>query len=70
MDDKLFIQCPKLTFNNRKGAKAFLKRHGLNRLQRPYKCPYCKCFHNTSEDSEHRRISREINERIRDDEPL
>jgi transposase-like protein len=68
VDDKLFIQCKKLTFNTCKGAKAFLKRHGLRKKQRAYKCPHCQYFHNTSEDSEHRRISREINERIRDDE--
>jgi hypothetical protein len=70
VDDKLFIQCPKLTFNTRKGAQAFLKRHGLKKKQSSYKCPDCFYFHNTSEDSEHRRISREINKRIRDDEPL
>ena len=68
MDDKLFVQCKKLTFNNRKGARAFLKRHRLTKIQSTYKCPYCLFFHNTSEDSESRRVSREINERIRDDE--
>jgi hypothetical protein len=67
VDNKSFIQCPKLTFNTRKGAKAFLRRHGLTKKQSTYKCPYCLYFHNTSEDSEHKRTSREINEKTRED---
>ena len=61
------MQCKKITFNTRKDARAFIRRRGANKRLSTYKCPYCLYFHNTSEDSEHKRTSREINERTRED---
>ncbi|URC15421.1 hypothetical protein JLT2_53 [Paraglaciecola Antarctic JLT virus 2] len=55
-----FKICNKLTFDSRKGAKAFTRRIGRSHQQRAYKCPYCGWFHNTSISSGDRKDIKEF----------
>lgn len=55
-----FKICSKLTFDSKEGAIKFTKRIGRRRQQRPYRCPYCGWWHNTSLDSKGRKEIREF----------
>ena len=50
----------KVTFSTFEDAHTFLKGIGRIRQQRPYKCPICLYFHNTSLNAEGRRKIREL----------